>query len=105
LIERVFADLTADEVVERLDASGIANGRLNTPADVWDHPQLKARSRWREVATPGGPIPAVLPPASFDGVEARMDPVPGIGEHTARILSELGYAESDIGQLKSSGAV
>ena len=105
LIESVFADLTADDVVARLDGSGIANGRLNTPADVWDHAQLKARNRWREVETPAGPIPAILPPASFDGVEARMDPVPAIGEHTAMILAELGYGEADVAELRDGGAV
>ena len=105
LIESVFADFTADEVVARLDASGIANGRLNTPGDVWEHAQLKARKRWREVDTPAGPIPAILPPASFDGVDARMDAIPGIGEHTGSILAELGYAETDVAELKSGGAV
>jgi itaconate CoA-transferase len=105
LIESVFADLTADDVVARLDASGIANGRLNTPGDVWDHVQLKARNRWREVETPAGTIPAILPPASFDGVEARMDPVPAIGEHTSKILAELGYGEADVAELRDGGAV
>ena len=84
LIERVFADMTAEQVVERLDAAGIANARLNTPDEVWDHAQLKARDRWREVESPAGRIPAILPPASFQGIEARMDAIPSIGEHTDR---------------------
>src|SRR5687767_12184277 len=105
LIERVFSELTASEVVERLDASGIANARLNSPEEVWKHPQLKKRGRWREVASPAGPLPAVLPPASFDGVEPRMDPIPAIGEHTEAILAELGLAAADIARLKTEGAV
>ena len=105
LIESVFAELTAAQVVERLDSAGIANARLNAPNEVWDHAQLKARNRWREVDTPAGPIPALLPPASFDGVEVRMDPVPAIGEHTATILAELGLTEAEIAALKSAGAV
>ena len=105
LIESVFADMTAAQVVERLDAAGIANARLNTPEEVWAHPQLKARGRWREVDSPGGRIPAVLPPASFDGVEMRMDPVPAIGAHTESILRELGYGAADIEMLRKGGAV
>lgn len=105
LIEGVFADLTAEEVVARLDAAGIANARLNSPEEVWAHPQLQARRRWREVDSPVGPLPAVLPPASFDGVEVRMDPIPAIGEHTARILDELGYRAEYIERLKSEGVV
>lgn len=105
LIESVFARLTADEVVGRLDAAGIANARLNSPDEVWEHAQLKARNRWREVDSPAGRIPAVLPPASFDGVEVRMDPIPKIGEHTDAILAGLGYGADQIEALKRGGAV
>jgi itaconate CoA-transferase len=105
LIERVFSALSAEQVVERLDRAGIANARLNSPEEVWSHPQLQARQRWREVDSPAGMIPAVLPPASFDGVEPRMDAVPRIGEHTDAILEELGYAAETRARLRSSGAV
>ena len=40
LIEDYFADMTSIEVVKKLDAAGIANGRLNEAQDVWDHVQL-----------------------------------------------------------------
>jgi itaconate CoA-transferase len=105
LIEQVFAELTAEDVIARLDAAGIANARLNTPEEVWNHEQLKARDRWREVGSPVGSIPAVLPPASFDGIEARMDPIPSIGQHTDSILAELGYTESEVETLKRGAAV
>ena len=105
LIERAFADMTADQVVERLDAAGIANARLNTPDEVWDHAQLKARDRWREVESPAGPIPAILPPASFQGFDARMDAVPSIGEHTDRILAELGIGAEEVAALRSASAI
>ncbi|MDB5867191.1 MAG: L-carnitine dehydratase/bile acid-inducible protein [Betaproteobacteria bacterium] len=105
LIEKVFAGLTAEDVVARLDSAGIANARLNSPEEVWNHPQLQARNRWREVESPAGAIPATLPPASFDGVEVRMDPIPAVGEHTDGILKALGYDAAELDALKSSGAV
>jgi crotonobetainyl-CoA:carnitine CoA-transferase CaiB-like acyl-CoA transferase len=105
LIGSVLATLTAEEAVAKLDAAGIANARINTPAEVWDHPQLKARARWREVDSPVGAIPALLPPASIADVEPRMDPIPEIGEHTAAILAELGYAPDEIAALRSSGTI
>lgn len=105
LIEAIFAGMTAAEVVTRLDAAGIANARINTPEEVWDHPQLKARDRWRSVETPGGAIPALLPPVSMQGFEPRFDPVPALGAHTDRVLAALGYSTEEISALQAGGVV
>ena len=107
IIVEAFAGLTADEVVARLDAARIANARVNTLAELWRHPQLAARGRWREVGSPAGPIPALLPPGwageAADG--PRMAPVPALGEHTDAILGELGLDADGIGALRAAGAV
>lgn len=58
-----------------------------------DHPQLRARDRWREVGSPAGPLHTLIPPGLPAGTEPVMAPIPGLGEHTAAILSELGYDE------------
>ena len=105
LINGVFATMTVEQVVARLDAADIANARMNTPTEVWDHPQLKARNRWREVDTPKGRIAALLPPVGLTGHEPRMDPVPAVGEHTDRILAELGYSADQVSALRTAGAV
>jgi len=105
LINEVFSNLTAEQVVMKLDAADIANARLNAPDEVWNHPQLAARQRWREVQSPAGVIPALLPAASYSGVEPRMDPIPAVGEHTDAILDALGYSAADIAELHAGGAV
>ena len=104
-IEDRFAHLTSLEVVKLLDDNGIANGRLNDAQEVWDHPQLAARDRWREVQTEHGPYRGLLPPFTFTDVEMGMGPVPAIGEHTDAILAELGYGVADIAAMHASGAV
>ena len=100
IILEVFAALEASEIVARLDAAGIANARINTVAEVWAHPQLAARERWTSVDTPAGPVPALKPPAMLRGVDARMDAVPALGEHTDGILRELGISNERIGRLR-----
>ena len=94
IIEAALHELTAGEVEARLDAAGIANARLRTPAEFAAHPQLAARDRWRDVGTPGGPVRALLPPVTLDGREAAMGDVPALGQHTAAILAELGLPDA-----------
>ena len=104
IIVEAFQPLTAPQVLQRLEAAQIANARVNTMQDVWDHPQLKARGRWRVVGSPVGALPALLPPGTWnDG--PRMDPVPALGEHTDALLGELGIDASGIRALRAAGAV
>ena len=105
LIEKVFSALTAEQIVAKLDEAGIANARVNTPEEVWQHEQFKARERWRDVGSPVGEIPALLPPATLSDSDVRMDPIPEIGEHTEAILGELGYSKQEIARLGAEGAV
>lgn len=95
-IERVFAALPAEDVIERLEAAGIANARLRDLAGLAAHPQLEARKRWREVDSPAGTLSALLPPAMLDGEEAAMDPIPAPGEQTKAILTEFGLATTKL---------
>jgi crotonobetainyl-CoA:carnitine CoA-transferase CaiB-like acyl-CoA transferase len=94
LIEAALAGSPASEVEKRLDDAGIANARMRTMAEFAEHPQLAARERWGEVATPGGPVTALLPPIEVPGREPRLDAVPALGEHTGAILAELGLTPS-----------
>ena len=89
-IDAVFSKLSADQVIERLEMAQIANARVNSLADVWAHPQLQARGRWRDVGSSAGPLPALLPPGRNSAYDYRMDPIPQVGEHTQSILQELG---------------
>jgi crotonobetainyl-CoA:carnitine CoA-transferase CaiB-like acyl-CoA transferase len=105
IIVETFAPLTAPQVVERLEAAQIANARVNTMHEVWEHPQLKARGRWREVGSPAGPLPALLPPGSWDDGDPRLDPVPGLGEHTDALLAELGVDAATVAALRAANAI
>ena len=105
IIVDAFSGLTSDQVIERLDAAQIANANVNDMHAVWEHPQLKARKRWREVDTSVGRVPALLPPGSWEEAEPRMDAVPALGQHTDAILSSLGYGAAQIKALRDARAI
>ena len=88
-----------------LESARIANARLRTVQQLADHPQLAARDRWRNIETPAGMIRATLPPASIDGVEPAMDPVPALGAHTDAILDELGFDAATVAAWYDDGTV
>jgi crotonobetainyl-CoA:carnitine CoA-transferase CaiB-like acyl-CoA transferase len=108
-LERAIADvlgrLDGAVIVERLELAGIACARLNSVQELLDHPQLADRGRWRDVDTPSGPIRAILPPAIVGGMEPRMDRVPDVGEHTARVLAEIGIDEATLARWRRDGIV
>ncbi len=104
-IGRVFSTLSAAQVLERLERAEIANARMNSMREFWDHAQLKSRDRWRNVDSPAGSLLSMKPPFNLDGFEPRMDALPALGAHTRSILAELGFAAGEIDRLAADGAV
>lgn len=105
LIVESFSTLNFDAVFDRLEHAQIANARVNDMQGVWDHPQLQARDRWRDVETPAGTVPGLIPPGSNSAFEPRMDAVPGLGQHTEQVLRELGLGTDRIEQMRAAGAI
>ena len=88
---------------QRLDAAQIANARQNTIREFAEHPQLMARGRWQTVGSPVGSIQALAPPVIMVGVEAVMEPIPSVGEHTDDILREIGVDARTVEEWKRAG--
>jgi itaconate CoA-transferase len=104
-IEGVFSKLSTAQVVARLEAADIANARLNSLQEFWNHPQLAARGRWTKVGSPAGELDALKPPANISGSEPRMDAIPAVGQHSRAILAELGFSEAEIERLAADRAL
>jgi itaconate CoA-transferase len=80
-------------LMARLDAAGIAWGRLTQLADLADHPELAPADRWLDTGTPGGPVRTLRPTGAPGDRVAENGAVPGLGEHTAAVLAELDLTE------------
>jgi len=104
-IEQVFRKLTASEIIARLDAAQIANAQMNTVEEFVEHPQLKARHRWTAVNSPVGSLQALLPPVTIEDVEPLMNEVPSLGQHSERILAELGFNLEKIEAWRQAGVI
>jgi itaconate CoA-transferase len=73
----LFASLTRDQLVKRLEDADIAFGEVNTMADLAVHPHL----RRIEVETPKGVVTYSAPAAIFIGEQRAYGAVPDLGEH------------------------
>jgi crotonobetainyl-CoA:carnitine CoA-transferase CaiB-like acyl-CoA transferase len=104
VMQRALAQLTLEEVVERLEETQIAYGMVNDMADLAHHPQLSGRDRWRDVGTPAGPRRALRPPIDVPDGEAAMGAVPAVGEHTDPVLAWLGYSPQEVAGMRADGA-
>ena len=77
-------------MVRDLERPGIACARMRTPQEFYDHPQLAARDRWREVGLARGPGARPAAAGRVEGREAAMGDVPALGQHSKALRQEFG---------------
>ena len=80
-----FTNMDRLELTKRLRKSQIAFGEINDVAGLSCHPAL----RRVEVDSPTGKVLMAAPPATINGLERHLGPVPAIGEHTEKIREEF----------------
>jgi len=107
LLRDLFAEWERERLIAALDAAGVPCGAINTVADVFKDPQVKARGMLRHVPHPSGvDVPQVASPMRFADSSLQTQTAPPLlGQHSDDILSELGYGATDIAALRASGAV
>ena len=96
LVSEGFRSMSDDDALARLAEAGIAIARVNDLADVWKHEQLRARGRFVEVDTPGGPLELLAEPFGISEWSPGRRRIPALGEHDPAVV------EGIIGRRKSS---
>jgi crotonobetainyl-CoA:carnitine CoA-transferase CaiB-like acyl-CoA transferase len=103
----LFASDTRDNWVERLAPADIPFGPVLSMAEAFTEPHAQHRQMLQHIDHPReGRIPQLGHPIKFSETpcEIRTAP-PLLGEHSAEVLAEVGYATSDIAELRAAGAV
>jgi len=97
LITECIARKPAAEWFEQLDAAGIPAGPINRVSQALADVQAQHRAMVRTI----GGVPLVGSPVRIDGERADAElPPPGLGEHTAEVLADLGLGVDELRQLR-----
>ena len=106
-LEETFSKHDSEHWLRILDAAGVPNGPINDLRGVYDDPQVAARGMMEEMEHPvagvtkhiGIPLKLSATPGSI------RKPSPTLGQHTGDVLSEYGFSEGEVADLRGAGAV
>ena len=107
LIEAALAEKGSAVWAEELSRAGIPAGAINGIDAALVHPQVQAREMVLTVEHPtAGTLRMAGSPIKLSQYTATVRrPPPLLGEHTAEVLSELGYSAADIAAMRDTGVI
>lgn len=100
-----FKTKSRDEWLRILDFNDVPAAPLYNIAEVLDDPQVKHLGLTEELEHPNaGKLKFVGGPVRFDSLIAIQSvPPPMVGEHSGKVLRELGYNSNDITSFQAQG--
>lgn len=107
LLEAALAQRTMDTWLTAFEAAGVPSGPINTLDRVFDDPHVKARGLKQTLPhTQSGQVDLVANPIRVNGhsMSASTAP-PGLGEHTERVLDDIGISPAQQQALREAGII
>jgi CoA:oxalate CoA-transferase len=106
-VEAKLAAGTTAQWIDRLNAAGVPCGRVQSLAEVFADPQVRAQEMVVTIDHPGrGPVDMLGFPIKFpDSPAPPRRPAPELGAHTDEVLGELGLSAAEITQLRATGVI
>ena len=89
LIDSVFATISPEELLERLNHGRVTHSSVRDPHALWQHEQLRVRDRFMTVTTPTGTAEVYRPPFNISGVADPDASVPELGSHDPAFVQQL----------------
>lgn len=111
VISEVFAGMTKEALMQRLETTGLPFAPINKPSDLFDDPHLNAEGGLVDVTLTGGEgagqttkLPALPIDVGGRRFGVRLD-LPREGEHSREVAQEAGYAGDALEQLIADGVI
>ncbi len=99
LIANVFATVSPEELLERLERGRVTHSSVRDPHSLWQHEQLRARDRFMSVTTPTGSTEVYRSPFNISDISEPDASVPDLGAHDPALVDHLlTRARSELGE-------
>jgi crotonobetainyl-CoA:carnitine CoA-transferase CaiB-like acyl-CoA transferase len=107
LLADIMKTRSTADWIELLENADIPVAPMNRIDDLLTDPHLTSSQFFVEEQHPteGAMVAMRTPTGWSDAVPDVPRPAPRHGEHTAEVLHELGYSETEIAEMERSGAV
>lgn len=107
LIETILTRRSTDDWLAAFEAVGVPSGPINTLDRVFNDPHVQARGLKQTLPHPqAGQVDLVANPIRMNGVSMSATTAPpSLGEHTERVLEEIGLTVEQRQALRAAGVI
>jgi formyl-CoA transferase/CoA:oxalate CoA-transferase len=107
ILDNIFSKYSASELINRIQTAGVPCGPINSIDMIVEDPQVKHLGMIQAVPHP------LIPDLKMPGIPLKFSETPGsiqgppplLGENTTQILTNLGYSEDEIIELRDAEVI